>query len=100
MDDPWLGSSAHGCAPVGYSKPTGGHDNETVDHSDQNVGNSNEAVEHSAHNVESNSKAVDLDVEGMKLALSIAFSGEDDVPDLMKRVPRRPWYARSMKLNK
>ena len=100
VDDPWLGSSAHGCAPVGYSTPTGGHDNETVDHSDHNVGNSNEAVEHSAHNVESNSKAVDLDVEGMKLALSIAFSGEDDVPDLMKRVPRRPWYARSMKLNK
>jgi hypothetical protein len=65
LDDPWLGSSAYGCSPVGQG-----------------------------------STSVDLDIEVMKLAISIAFSGDDDVPDLMRRVPRRPWYARNMKLKK
>lgn len=46
------------------------------------------------------SMAIDLDVDVMKLAINIAFSGDKDVPNLLRRVPRRPWYARSMKLNK
>lgn len=40
-----------------------------------------------------------LDPEDMKLAIGIAFSGDDDVPGLMRRSPRRPWYARHMKLS-
>jgi hypothetical protein len=39
-----------------------------------------------------------MEVEAMKLALRIAFSGERDVGDLLRRTPRRPWYARHMKL--
>jgi len=39
---------------------------------------------------------VTLDVDVMKLALRIAFSGDDDVPDLLRRVPRRPWYAENL----
>ncbi|NQZ23486.1 MAG: PvdJ/PvdD/PvdP-like protein [Colwellia sp.] len=56
--------------------------------------------EYSCSPIGKGSKTVELDIEIMKLAISIAFSGEDDVPDLMERVARRPWYARNMKLKK
>lgn len=46
-----------------------------------------------------NSSAVHLDTEVMKLAISIIFS-DGFASDLLKRAPRRPWYARHMKLNK
>ncbi|MFK4754344.1 pyoverdine maturation tyrosinase PvdP [Oceanobacter antarcticus] len=42
--------------------------------------------------------AVALNTGEMKLALRIAFSGEEDVSNLLKRTPRRPWYARNLKL--
>ncbi|WP_213625048.1 PvdJ/PvdD/PvdP-like protein [Pseudomonas sp. Pc102] len=42
--------------------------------------------------------AGELEVEAMKLALRIAFSGEEDIGDLLRRTPRRPWYARNLKL--
>ncbi|MFV0278354.1 MAG: PvdJ/PvdD/PvdP-like protein [Parahaliea sp.] len=44
------------------------------------------------------SDAVALDTEVMKLALRIALSGEDDASKWLKRTPRRPWYARNLKL--
>jgi hypothetical protein len=48
-----------------------------------------------------NNKTKNLDVEAMKLALRIAFSEEgDDISPLLRRVPRRPWYARHMAVNK
>jgi hypothetical protein len=35
----------------------------------------------------------------MKLALRITFGADDDaLQTLFKRVPRRPWYARHLKL--
>ena len=40
----------------------------------------------------------EMEVEAMKLALRIAFSGEREVDELLRRTPRRPWYARHMKL--
>ncbi|ACE84749.1 pyoverdine maturation tyrosinase PvdP [Cellvibrio japonicus] len=43
---------------------------------------------------------VALNKEEMKLALRIALSGETDVPDLLRRIARRPWYARNLKLEK
>ncbi|MDE3735130.1 PvdJ/PvdD/PvdP-like protein [Pseudomonas resinovorans] len=39
---------------------------------------------------------VETDIETMKLAIRIAFSADQDVPDLLKRAPRRPFYARSL----
>lgn len=39
-----------------------------------------------------------LDVETMKLALRIIFSEEDQLSGWLKRAPRRPWYARNLKL--
>ncbi|MHA7115542.1 pyoverdine maturation tyrosinase PvdP [Pseudomonas promysalinigenes] len=42
--------------------------------------------------------AGEMEVEAMKLALRIAFSGERDVDPLLRRTPRRPWYARHIKL--
>jgi hypothetical protein len=42
--------------------------------------------------------AAEMEVEVMKLGLRIALSGEEKVPDLLKRSPRRPWYARNLKL--
>jgi len=41
---------------------------------------------------------VELDVETMKLALRIIFSEEDQLSGWLKRAPRRPWYARNLKL--
>lgn len=35
-----------------------------------------------------------LDLETMKMALRIIFSGEEEASRLGKRVPRRPWYGR------
>jgi hypothetical protein len=37
-----------------------------------------------------------MEVEVMKLALRIALSGEKEVADLLRRTPRRPWYARNL----
>jgi len=44
-------------------------------------------------------RSMEMDPETMKLALRITF-GEDDnrLQALFKRVPRRPWYARHLKL--
>ena len=44
--------------------------------------------------------AGEMEIEVMKLALRIALSGEKDVADLLKRSPRRPWYARNLKLQR
>ncbi|MCU9950960.1 PvdJ/PvdD/PvdP-like protein [Pseudomonas sp. PDM13] len=40
----------------------------------------------------------EMEIEAMKLALRIAFSDEGDISDLLRRTPRRPWYARNLKL--
>lgn len=44
--------------------------------------------------------AGEMEIEVMKLALRIALSGEKEVADLLKRSPRRPWYARNLKLQR
>lgn len=44
--------------------------------------------------------SMENDVETMKLALRITFSGDSDVPDLLRRTPRRPWYARNLRLSR
>ncbi|MDZ5601676.1 PvdJ/PvdD/PvdP-like protein [Pseudomonas sp. RP23018S] len=42
-------------------------------------------------------RSVEMDVETMKLALRIIWAGEDDgIKGLLKRVPKRPWYARHL----
>ncbi|WP_028694441.1 hypothetical protein [Pseudomonas cremoricolorata] len=42
-------------------------------------------------------KSVEMDVETMKLALRIIFANEDDgIAGLVRRVPKRPWYARHL----
>lgn len=41
--------------------------------------------------------SLEMDVELMKLALRIALSRDAEVPDLLKRAPRRPWYAQHLK---
>ncbi|NVZ26524.1 PvdJ/PvdD/PvdP-like protein [Pseudomonas gingeri] len=41
-------------------------------------------------------KSVEMDPETMKLALRITFTEEKSVGDLLRRVPRRPWYARHL----
>jgi len=38
-------------------------------------------------------KTVEMDPETMKLALRITFTPEKDLASLLRRVPRRPWYA-------
>ena len=43
-------------------------------------------------------KSVEMDVEIMKLALRITFGEDDAIGDLVRRVPRRPWYARHLSL--
>ncbi|MFJ3119034.1 twin-arginine translocation signal domain-containing protein [Pseudomonas protegens] len=42
--------------------------------------------------------SLEMDQEVMKLALLIALSRDEEVPDLLKRAPRRPWYAQHLKL--
>ncbi|KAF0865642.1 twin-arginine translocation signal domain-containing protein [Pseudomonas sp. LD120] len=42
--------------------------------------------------------SLEMDQEVMKLALRIALSRDEKVPDLLKRAPRRPWYAQHLKL--
>ena len=34
----------------------------------------------------------------MKLALRITFGDEDNMADLFRKVPQRPWYARHLKV--
>lgn len=43
-------------------------------------------------------KSVEMDPETMKLALQITFGDDKKIADLFKRVPRRPWYARNLKV--
>jgi hypothetical protein len=43
-------------------------------------------------------KSVEMDPETMKLALRITFGEDKKIADLFKRVPRRPWYARNLKV--
>ncbi|MFV3286270.1 twin-arginine translocation signal domain-containing protein [Pseudomonas sp. NY15356] len=43
-------------------------------------------------------KSVEMDVETMKLALRITFGEDDKLGELVRRVPRRPWYARHLSL--
>ncbi|WP_273822568.1 PvdJ/PvdD/PvdP-like protein [Pseudomonas asplenii] len=43
-------------------------------------------------------KSVEMDPETMKLALRITFADDKGLSDLLKRVPRRPWYARHLSL--
>ncbi len=42
--------------------------------------------------------SLEMDQEVMKLALRIALSRDEEVADLLKRAPRRPWYAQHLKL--
>ncbi|MCP1477779.1 hypothetical protein J2Y88_000090 [Pseudomonas chlororaphis] len=42
--------------------------------------------------------SLEMDQEVMKLALRIALSRDEEVPQLLKRAPRRPWYAQHLKL--
>ncbi|AHC65556.1 pyoverdine maturation tyrosinase PvdP [Pseudomonas aeruginosa] len=48
--------------------------------------------------LQASSNSVELDVETMKLAVRIIFSEEDQLSGWLKRAPRRPWYARNLKL--
>jgi len=43
-------------------------------------------------------KSMEMDPETMKLALRITFGDEKNLGNLFKRVPKRPWYARHLKL--
>ncbi len=43
-------------------------------------------------------KTVEMDPETMKLALRITFTPEQDLAGLLRRVPRRPWYARHLSI--
>ncbi|WP_210711470.1 PvdJ/PvdD/PvdP-like protein [Pseudomonas sp. MWU349] len=44
-------------------------------------------------------KTVEMDPETMKLALRITFiDDEKQLADLLRKVPRRPWYARHLKV--
>jgi len=43
-------------------------------------------------------KTMEMDPETMKLALRITFGDEKKIADLFRKVPRRPWYARHLKL--
>ena len=44
-------------------------------------------------------KSVEMDPETMKLALRITFGDDKKIGDLLRRVPRRPWYARHLVAN-
>ncbi|GFM81554.1 Tat (twin-arginine translocation) pathway signal sequence domain-containing protein [Pseudomonas cichorii] len=39
---------------------------------------------------------MEMDPEVMKLALRITFAADDKLGNLLRRVPRRPWYARNL----
>ena len=42
---------------------------------------------------------MEMDPETMKLALRITFAAEEEgLQALFKRVPKRPWYARHLKV--
>ena len=43
-------------------------------------------------------RSAEMDPETMKLALRITFGADDDIGGLLRKVPRRPWYARHMKV--
>ncbi|WP_347901167.1 PvdJ/PvdD/PvdP-like protein [Pseudomonas purpurea] len=43
-------------------------------------------------------KSVEMDPETMKLALRITYGDEEKLANLFKRIPKRPWYARHLKL--
>ncbi len=43
-------------------------------------------------------RTMEMDPETMKLALRITFAEDDALSGLFKRVPKRPWYARHLKL--
>lgn len=43
-------------------------------------------------------RSVEMDPETMKLALRITFAEEDKLAELFRRVPKRPWYARHLKV--
>lgn len=68
--DPWLGPSSYGCLP--------------------DAEKSSQLIDEDAF----------LNLDDMKLAISVAFSDEENEKEVLGRVPRRPWYARHMKLNK
>ncbi|WP_124351837.1 PvdJ/PvdD/PvdP-like protein [Pseudomonas chlororaphis] len=43
-------------------------------------------------------RSVEMDPETMKLALRITFAEEDKLAELFRKVPKRPWYARHLKV--
>jgi hypothetical protein len=43
-------------------------------------------------------RTLEMDPEVMKLALRITFGDEDKIANLFRKVPRRPWYARHLKV--
>jgi hypothetical protein len=43
-------------------------------------------------------RSMEMDPETMKLALRITFGDEQTVKSLFRKVPRRPWYARHLKV--
>lgn len=43
-------------------------------------------------------RSVEMDPETMKLALRITFGDEDNMTELFRKVPQRPWYARHLKV--
>jgi hypothetical protein len=43
-------------------------------------------------------RSVEMDPETMKLALRITFGDENNMADLFRRIPQRPWYARHLKV--
>ncbi|PIB42930.1 PvdJ/PvdD/PvdP-like protein [Pseudomonas sp. 2822-15] len=43
-------------------------------------------------------RSMEMDPETMKLALRITFAEDEGLQGLFKRVPKRPWYARHLKL--
>lgn len=45
-------------------------------------------------------RSMEMDPETMKLALRITFAAQDEaLQELFKRVQKRPWYARHLKVN-
>ncbi|MNE89221.1 hypothetical protein D3C80_1866110 [compost metagenome] len=43
-------------------------------------------------------RSVEMDPETMKLALRIIYADEERFDGLLRKVPRRPWYARHLKV--
>ncbi|NAT53114.1 hypothetical protein CVE29_09395, partial [Pseudomonas syringae pv. actinidiae] len=41
---------------------------------------------------------MEMDPEVMKLALRITFAADDKLSNLLRRVPRRPWYAKEFRV--